>query len=287
MNRLLAVSTAAWLAAVAAGGCGGAAPAVPVPPPPGSAASQPPTPLIVSAPYFRPGEQMSWELALHGIFGGQAVLVVGEPAVVDGHNVVAVHSQTETAGAVKVIKEVRDDITTWIDLDTTRPIRLTGELKFGEKEIRIDTVFTATGFESVYQKGDQRPRTVRRTVPTAFTYDTHSLIGVLRAWDPEPGTRAYFYAVAGRRLWHNSIRFVGRELHRTRLGLSPTLRFEGVATRVNSRLIPERHKKPRSFTVWFSDDARRVPLLLLARTEYGEVTAELTSYTPGPLVSAR
>jgi len=60
-----------------------------------------------------------------------------------------------------------------------------------------------------------------------------------------------------------------------------------VATRVNGRLVAEPHKKPRSYTVWFSDDARRAPLLLVAATEYGDVTVELTGYEPGPLVSRR
>jgi hypothetical protein len=51
-----------------------------------------------------------------------------------------------------------------------------------------------------------------------------------------------------------------------------------VATRLNGRLSVDRRKEPRSYTLWISDDANRVPLRLTARTEYGNVRAELVDY---------
>lgn len=291
MLQVSAVSTAALLAlAASTAGCGSTAPALTEAPAPTAAATRPPIPLTVDRPYFIPGERMTWALSLRGIFGGEAVMAMGEPGFVDGRQVLLVRSQTATAGAVKLIKEVRDDITTWIDIDTARPIQINGELKFGAREMRVATEFTATGYTTEHQRLDResKPRKRKQTVPIALTHDTHSLIGVMRAWDPEEGTRAYFYAVAGRRLWHNSIRFTGRESKRTRMGLFPTMRFDGVATRVTARLLPDKRKKPRSYTVWFSDDAKRLPLLLVARTEYGDVAVELRDYRrPEPLVSAR
>ena len=291
MLRVSAVSTAAWLALIAStSGCGSAAPALAEVAAVEPATSRPPVALTVDRPFFIPGEQMTWSLSLRGIFGGEAVMAMGEPGYVDGRHVLVVRSRTVTAGAVKLIKEVRDDITTWIDLDSSLPLRIAGDLKFGARETRVATEFTKSGYTVEYQRlnRDNKPRKRAQLVPANLTHDTHSLVGVMRAWNPEVGTRAYFYTVAGRRLWHNSIRFSGRETKRTRMGLYPTMRFDGVATRVNGRLIPDQRKKPRSYTIWFSDDATRMPLLLVARTEYGDVSVELTDYQrPETLVSAR
>ncbi len=291
MLRVSAVSTAALLALVAStAGCGSTAPALVDVPTAEPASSRPPVALTVDATFFIPGEQMTWALSLRGIFGGEAVMAMGEPGYIDGRHVLLVRSQTATAGVVKLIKEVRDDITTWIDIDSSLPIRISGDLKFGARETRVATEFTATGYTTEYQRldRDKKPRKRSQVVPTGLTHDTHSLIGVMRAWNPEVGTRAYFYTVAGRRLWHNSISFTGRETKRTRMGLFPTMRFDGVATRVTRRLVPDQRKKPRSYTVWFSDDAKRMPLLLVARTEYGDVSVELTDYhRPEALISLR
>ena len=41
----------------------------------------------------------------------------------------------------------------------------------------------------------------------------------------------------------------------------------------------ETDKPMRTFTVWLSDDADRVPLRVLASTELGDVTVDLTDYS--------
>ena len=63
-----------------------------------------------------------------------------------------------------------------------------------------------------------------------------------------------------------------------RLAQSVKLRIDGLATRVNSRLGYDIGKKPRTYTVWVSDDADRVPLKVVARTELGNLEVELVHY---------
>ena len=40
-------------------------------------------------------------------------------------------------------------------------------------------------------------------------------------------------------------------------------------------------KATRTFSVWLSDDADRVPLRVVGHTELGDVTMELVEYTRG------
>jgi hypothetical protein len=64
----------------------------------------------------------------------------------------------------------------------------------------------------------------------------------------------------------------------TALGNVVAVRLDGVSQRVSRRLKPESHKKPRTFSVWMSDDADRVPLKIVAYTELGDIVIDLTGY---------
>ena len=43
-------------------------------------------------------------------------------------------------------------------------------------------------------------------------------------------------------------------------------------------LREDKTKSPREYTAWISDDARRLPLRVIAKTEYGDVRVELIDY---------
>ena len=78
-----------------------------------------------------------------------------------------------------------------------------------------------------------------------------------------------------------------REPIRSALGHYPALRIDGVARRVTRDLRADPRKPPRHFTVWLSDDESRLPLITEAKTEYGEVRAELVDYLRPDLAVAR
>ena len=53
---------------------------------------------------------------------------------------------------------------------------------------------------------------------------------------------------------------------------------QGVARRLHRNLSINSKKKPRRYTLWISDDEKRLPLLITAKTEYGLVKVELVSW---------
>ena len=270
------------------GGCGASSP----PNPSGVAGGEPlsaPEALDISRTHYLPGERMEFEMSLHGIVGGRAQLAVGEPGDVDGREIIIVRSQLESAGAVSVFKVIRDDVVSWIDVESGLPVYLKADVKFGEKEAQIETRFSdgKTGsFTVEYQRSGRRTRTQFQLMPTnRAAFDGHSILGALRSWDEPEGTHAFFYVLSGRRLWHNTIRFTRREKITTTLGRTAAIRIDGVAKRLRSNLDEETRKKPRHYTLWLSDDAERRPLLVSGKTEYGDVRVELVSYSrPEPLV---
>ena len=132
MGRWLAV---ALLSAVVVG-CGGAAAGI-LDPDPAPAASEP-TVVVAAAvdPTLTavfPGETMRFEVRMAGVLAGEASFATGEPGLVDGRRAIALSSRVGTAGAFALIKDIRDDATTIIDLDSLRPISTVGDVRFGGK----------------------------------------------------------------------------------------------------------------------------------------------------------
>jgi hypothetical protein len=267
----------AGLAGCGAGGSGGKA-SNDAPPNLG-----PPTALPVVGGVFRPGESMRFELSLRGIVGGQASVAVGNPGRVDGKRVIIVRSRVESAGVVAMFKEVKDEVTTWVDLDTGLPVEHLAAVRFGKKEMTIQTKFAggqAGSFDLAVIRPGSVARNAHQSMPAdSAAFDAHSVIGALRAWRAEEGQHAYFFALVGRHLWQNTVRLTARERVRTRLGRFDALRIDGVARRLTRDLREDPRKPPRYYTLWMSDDEQHLPLLVTGKTEYGEVKAELVEYT--------
>ncbi len=240
----------------------------------------PPEDFIGARPFFLPGERMSFELSLRGVVAGEAIISVGDPGQLDDKNVIIVRSRSQSVGVGKLFKEVHDEVTTWVDLDTALPIRHEADLVFGAKHVVVSTKFGTGPFVLEYQKNDEAERRVRQTLPPELhAYDGHAALGALRAWEPEAsGARGFLYALSGRRLWKSTVRFVAREEVRTQLGVFPALRFEGLAWRLERDGRIDRKHRPRRWSLWMSDDLDRLPLLVVSTSRFGEVTAELTDY---------
>jgi len=280
---------AVWFAPLlGAAACGSATapPAALVTP---SATTGPPQALGVGRPFFHPDEQMSWEVRVHGILVGEASLAVGQPGEIDGRPAVLVTSRVESAGLVGLVKQVRDQVTTAIDIERSAPLRVDGDLTFGDKHVVVSTHFDASGYQLDVSRDGAPPIHRYQRMPAGQpVYDSHSVMSRLRGWDAEPGTQAYFYVVGGRFLWRNMVQLSARETVRTVLGTFPALRFDGVATRVTDGLAVALGKKPRSYTVWMSDDEDRVPLRVVAHTELGDLEVELVHYQrPARRLAAR
>ena len=272
MGRVVLACLAA--AAASAAACGGA----------GDLNAQPPT--LAPGPTstddqivgFAPGEQLAFEVRLAGVLAGEAQFAAGQPGAVDGRRAIAVTSVIKSAGAFALIKEVKDDVTSIIDLDRMRPVRTTSDVVFGAKRYRAETEFRDHGATVHYTPDGKGTRSLVFDFGDAVVHDAHSSMALVRTWTAEPGERMALWVIGGRRLWRTEIWVVGSEVIGTRLGNQPAIRLDGTSVRSRADLSPEPNKKPRSFSVWLSDDADRVPLRFSARTELGDIVIELVAY---------
>ncbi|HUJ62613.1 MAG TPA: DUF3108 domain-containing protein [Kofleriaceae bacterium] len=228
---------------------------------------------------LNPGETMAFEVKLGGVVAGEAQLAVGEIGTFDGHRAVVVKSRAATAGAVALIKKITDEATTVIDLDTGRPLQLDTLVEQGDTTTTATATFHPTSADVVYNHSDEPGKHVFKVeYGTTTVLDTHSAMAQLRGWRATPGATRTVYVVGGRRLWRVDVRYLGSETVSSVLGRRRAIKFEGASYRARANFGLESTRPVRTFTVWLSDDADRVPLKMVAATELGDVTMDLTEY---------
>ena len=268
------------LGALGGAGCAGA-----------EANTLPPAPATrpASAPVevgLNPGESMAFEVRLAGLVAGEAQLAVGQLGAYEGHRAVVVKSRAATAGAAAMIRHIADEATTVIDLDTGRPLALDTVVEQGDSRTTASAKFTDNVADITYARsGERTPHHLRVDFGRGAAasagiqvHDAHSAMAQLRGWHPAPGTRRTVFVVGGRRLWRIDVTYAGQDTIGSAIGNRRAIRFVGESYRARSDFSPETPRPTRTFTVWLSDDADRVPLKVAARTELGDVVMNLTEY---------
>lgn len=263
-----------WWLLVLAGCAGAEAMTLPAPKP------APATVAPASEVGLNPGETMAFEVRLGGILAGQAQLAVGDIGELDGHRALVVKSRAETAGAAALIKHIVDEATTTIDMDTGRPLKLDTLVELNGVTTTANATFDGSIASITYQKSnDPRGRTFKVNFGQVTVHDAHSAMAQIRGWRPAPGTTRTVFVVGGRRLWRVDVRFIGTETIGTTLGNRRAIHIDGASFRARPNMTLESDKPARTFSVWLSDDADRVPLKMVAHTELGDVTMNLTEYS--------
>jgi hypothetical protein len=229
---------------------------------------------------LNPGESMAFEVRLGGVLAGEAALAVGELGSFDGHRSVVVKSRAQTAGAAALIKKIIDEATTVVDMDSGRPLQLDTYVEQDSQKTTAEAKFNGSVATITYSRSDEpKPHTMRIDFGAQTVHDTHSAMAQLRGWRPQVGSVKTVYVVGGRRLWRVDVKYEGSETIGSSVGNRRAVRFTGASYRARPNFSVESDKPARTFQVWLSDDADRVPLRMSAHTELGEVTMELTEYS--------
>ncbi|MGE0872578.1 MAG: DUF3108 domain-containing protein [Kofleriaceae bacterium] len=228
---------------------------------------------------LHPGETMAFEVRLAGILAGEAQLAVGQVGDVDGRPAVVVKSRAATAGAAALVKHIVDEATSVIDVATGRPLTLESLVESGDKTITASAAFARDGVQVLYQRSqDKAPRKIKLKSGAHVIHDAHTAMADLRRWRANTGAQRSVFIIGGRRVWRVDLSCGGVTTIGSALGNRRAIRYDGRAFRAKNNLQVESTKPGRTFSVWLSDDADRVPLKLVARTELGEVVMDLTDY---------
>jgi hypothetical protein len=242
--------------------------------------------LPVAAPFVTPGERMSYRLALGGMNLATYDFAIGDVGELAGKRVVVVQSHAKAVGLVKAIANIDDTFTSWIDIDTGRPLRWTVEefsVKGSDKERTDARMYERNGnlVPIDFHLNDEPPTAEPQTVSLPDTWDFNAFLIALRGWEAAPGSTITTEVLRSRYLWNVKLTIRGREKLVTELGEFPALRFDGHTFKLGRDGKQLVGTDERDFSIWISDDADRVPLMTLARTDYGDVKLQIVEYTPG------
>lgn len=228
---------------------------------------------------LHPGESMTYEVQLAGILVGDAQLAVGEIGVIDGKRAIVVKSRAATAGAAALVKQISDESTTVIDVETGQPIKVDMVAVNGEKKATAAVTFDGKVATVTYQRSEEaRTQILKFDAKTTVLHDMHTAMAAIRGWRATPGTVRTVHLIGGRRIWKIEMKYIGEETIGSKVGNRRSIVLEGTSFRARRDLTAEPGKATRTFRVWLSDDADRVPLKCSAHTELGDIVMDLVEY---------
>lgn len=265
------------LLALAAAACGSKT--TPTPAAPVAAAKLPDGPPLVT-----PHELMSYRLELGKIDIATYDLGVGEITDIAGKRAIVVQSHAKTRGLAAVLTNVDDVFTSWIDVETGRPLRWSVEESTSDGKVRERTdarlAERAEDAVPVDVWVNDQARSEPQKVSLADVWDYNSYLVAIRAWEAPPGSTVTAEVFRSRYMWKVMITVAGEEKVVTEMGEFPTLRFDARAHRLerDGRRSPDAE---REFSVWISNDQGRVPVQTVGKTDYGDIKLSIVDYQPG------
>jgi len=234
---------------------------------------------------------MQYKLALQGIDLATYSFVVAERVEdVAGKQAIAVQSHAKAVGLVAMVAKLDDRFTSWIDVETGRPVRFqTDEFATGSKTDIEHTVIDLAGRQGdqipvTFHINDAAPTPEPQKVTASEIWDYNAFVVALRAWEGEPGTALSAEVFRSRYLWHVDIKIRGKEKISTELAeLSEVtaLRFDAHTYKLTRDGAKFPGNDERDFSVWISDDDGRVPLQTVAKTDYGDIKMKIVEYVAG------
>jgi Protein of unknown function (DUF3108) len=165
-----------------------------------------------------------------------------------------------------------------IDVATGRPMQVDTLVVNGDKQTTANAKFTGSTAEVTYQFSGRPAQTAKLDFKSEVVLDMHSAMAALRGWRATAGATKSVFIIGGRRLWRIDLTYVGEATIGSKVGNRRAIVLDGTSFRARRDLRVESTKAARTFRVWLSDDADRVPLKCSAKTEIGDIVMDLMEY---------
>jgi len=254
----------AWAAAAVLVLCGGrAATAGPAPGTASSAAG----PAGDRLP-FGPGEDLRFAVKFGPVRAGSARMKVEGTSLRDGVPTVRIVSTAESSRFFSTFFEVRDRVESTWSLTDGLPRRFERNVHEGSYRKQESVIFDRSANVARYADG----RTVE--IPPR-AYDVLSAFYYVRGLDLSPGTVVRFPNHNGGKNYDLAVRVLRREKIEVDAGKFSCLVIEPDLTGAGL------FKQEGKLTIWITDDARRMPVLMKSKVAVGSIVAELEKYRVG------
>lgn len=219
---------------------------------------------------FMNGETLDFELSWLRLTGGSARMTIGpvsgDPA---RFRMTSIAKSSSSFAFIFKVRDAIESIVNGADFSTLRYEKHLNE----RGRIKDDTTVI-----------DERRRIATRRRPNRHTqeiivpkpvFDPLSLVYHLRQLDLEPGTTHHFTVFADGKVYTLDARVTGRATLSTEAGTFSTVVVEP------KMLAGGLFRDEGSLTIWYSDDARHIPVRIRSDVKVGSITATLRSIRSG------
>src|SRR5205823_406774 len=109
-------------------------------------------------------------------------------------------------------------------------------------------------------------------------WDLNAFLVAMRSWEGAAGTSVTTEVLRSRYLWHIEAKISGKEKLVTDLDGGtelPALRIDAALYKLTRAGARDTGSDERHFSIWISDDDGRVPLRIVAKTDYGDIEMKI------------
>lgn len=234
-------------------------------------ASLPPVSQTSSA-VFAPGERLVFDITYLGVRGGRAVLEVLEKTRMKGRDVYRIVSTAQSNDFVSLFYPVDDRIESFMDAEGLYSHYIKIKQQQGkrkrEKVIDFDQVrHVAVQIKKNKQRVFEIPPNVQDSLSSLYFFRTTPPV--------EVGDSTYIDVHESEKNWQLEIRALAREEVTTPVGTFNTIKVQAMVR--YEGLFMEKG----DVFIWFTDDHKRVPVMMKSRIKFGAITAVLSSRREG------
>lgn len=222
---------------------------------------------------FKPGEKLTFNISWSNVFkAGVAVMEVSEEKRPDGRIAFRLTSTARSAGIVSTFYSLLDTVHSVLDAEELYSLSYSLNQKHGKRKKRRELAFDQAG-HTVLVSTDGREDTY--TVPARVQDSLSSLYYVRTRPDLTPGSNMLVDVFDSDKTWSVEVQVLEREKIKTPVGEFDAImvktypKYEGVF----------QHKG--EIHIWFTDDERRIPVLMKSKISIGSIVATLVEMRTG------
>lgn len=198
----------------------------------------------------------------------------------DGTPVYKARIEGKTAKFYDMFFKIREDFTSWMDVETLRPVLFQRDTREGGYFAKDEYVYRWDNPPYIDARLDSKNKGKRemKLSLSECTFDLISLFCRLRNADLDrirPGEEFEISFVLGSKAEYGHLKYQGRETLKTKV-YGRVSAFKFCLTLLKGR---QGEPQEEDMHLWFSDDDNRVPLLFIAPLKVGHIEGRLSSHS--------
>lgn len=225
---------------------------------------------------FGPGERLVYDITYLGAKGGKAVMEVVEKTKMKGRDVYHIVSTAQSNDFISLFYPVDDRIESYMDVEGLYSHYIKVKQHQGKRRREKTIVFDQIQHRAVLHRNDRQE--VFEIPPRV--HDSLSSLYFFRTKYPlEVGSSVFIDVHESQKNWQLEIRVLGKETVETPVGTFDTIKVQAMVR--YEGIFMDRG----DVFIWFTDDPKRIPVMMKSKIKIGSIAAVLSSRREGNLIS--